>query len=33
MAVTEFGRSLLGLAGANSLEFDEKTPHPVVTLM
>jgi CTP synthase len=33
MAVIEFGRDVLGLAGANSLEFDEKTPHPVVTLM
>jgi len=33
MAVIEFGRSQLGLAGANSLEFDEATPHPVVTLM
>ena len=25
--------NMLGLAGANSLEFDEATPHPVVTLM
>jgi CTP synthase len=33
MAVIEFGRQVLGLEGANSLEFDEKTPHPVVTLM
>jgi len=33
MAVIEFGRDVLGLKGANSLEFDEKTPHPVVTLM
>jgi len=33
MAVIEFGRDAVGLAGANSLEFDEKTPHPVVTLM
>jgi CTP synthase len=33
MAVIEFGRDVLGLAGANSLEFDEGTPHPVVTLM
>ncbi len=33
MAVIEFGRHVLGLAGANSLEFDEKTPHPVVTLL
>ena len=33
MAVIEFGRSVLGLERANSLEFDEQTPHPVVTLM
>jgi CTP synthase len=33
MAVIEFARDVLGLSGANSLEFDEKTPHPVVTLM
>ncbi|HVO19441.1 MAG TPA: CTP synthase [Anaeromyxobacter sp.] len=33
MAVIEFGRNLLGLERANSLEFDEATPHPVVTLM
>jgi CTP synthase len=33
MAVIEFGRTVLGLDQANSLEFDEKTPHPVVTLM
>ena len=33
MAVIEFGRSVLGLERANSLEFDEATPHPVVTLM
>ncbi len=33
MAVIEFGRDLLGLERANSLEFDEATPHPVVTLM
>jgi len=33
MAVIEFARDVLGLAGANSLEFDDKTPHPVVTLM
>ena len=32
MAVIEFARAL-GLSNANSLEFDEKTPHPVVTLM
>jgi CTP synthase len=33
MAVIEFGRAVLGLDRANSLEFDEHTPHPVVTLM
>jgi len=33
MAVIEFGRDVLGLEKANSLEFDEATPHPVVTLM
>jgi CTP synthase len=33
MAVVEYARSVLGLAGANSLEFDERTPHPVITLM
>ncbi|MHB1843299.1 MAG: CTP synthase [Deltaproteobacteria bacterium] len=33
MAVIEYGRNIVGLLGANSLEFDEKTPHPVVTLM
>ncbi|MGC4119138.1 MAG: CTP synthase [Myxococcales bacterium] len=33
MAVIEYGRDVVGLKGANSLEFDEKTPHPVVTLM
>jgi CTP synthase len=33
MAVIEFARDALGLAGANSLEFDPATPHPVVTLM
>jgi CTP synthase len=33
MAVIEFGRDVLGLERANSLEFDEATPHPVVTLM
>jgi CTP synthase len=33
MAVIEYARSVLGLTGANSTEFDEKTPHPVVTWM
>ncbi|HYH97105.1 glutamine amidotransferase-related protein, partial [Hyalangium sp.] len=33
MAVVEFSRTVLGLKDANSLEFNEHTPHPVVTLM
>ncbi|HLL01895.1 MAG TPA: CTP synthase [Myxococcaceae bacterium] len=33
MAVVEFSRSVLGLKDANSLEFDEHTTNPVVTLM
>ncbi|MBX7115510.1 MAG: CTP synthase [Myxococcaceae bacterium] len=33
MAVIEYARNVLNLTNANSLEFDEKTPHPVVTLM
>jgi CTP synthase len=33
MAVVEFSRNVLGLAGANSVEFDEKTPHPVISLL
>ena len=33
MAAIEFARNVLGLSGANSLEFDEATPHPVVSLM
>jgi CTP synthase len=33
MAVVEYTRNVLGLAGANSIEFDERTPHPVVSLM
>ncbi|AGC42487.1 CTP synthetase [Myxococcus stipitatus DSM 14675] len=33
MAVVEFSRGVLGLTTANSLEFSEHTPHPVVTLM
>ncbi len=33
MAVVEFARNVCGLAGANSSEFDEKTPHPVIHLM
>jgi CTP synthase len=33
MALVEFGRNVLGLAGANSIEFDPETKYPVVTLM
>jgi CTP synthase len=33
MAVIEYARTVLGLPTANSLEFDEHTPDPVVTLM
>jgi CTP synthase len=33
MATIEYARNVLGLDRANSLEFDEATPHPVVTLM
>jgi CTP synthase len=33
MAVVEFARSVLGLTGANSIEFDERTAHPVISLM
>ncbi|MGH9226621.1 MAG: CTP synthase [Acidimicrobiales bacterium] len=31
--VIEFARNALGLAGANSSEFDSDTPHPVIDLM
>jgi len=33
MAVVEFARNVLGLQNANSVEFDEKTPHPVISLL
>ncbi|MEK6683601.1 MAG: CTP synthase [Nitrospirota bacterium] len=32
-AAIEFGRNVAGLAGANSSEFDPKTPHPVIGLI
>ena len=32
-AVIEFARNVCGMAGANSSEFDEKTPAPVIDLM
>jgi CTP synthase len=31
--VIEYARNVCGLEGANSLEFDESTPHPVVSTM
>jgi CTP synthase len=33
MAVVEFARNVLGLADANSAEFDEKTSNPVIHIM
>jgi CTP synthase len=33
VAVIEFARNVLGLAEANSSEFDPQTPHPVIDLM
>ncbi len=33
LAVVEFARSVCGLQGANSSEFDPSTPHPVIDLM
>ena len=33
VAVVEFARHVLGLRGANSTEFDPRTPHPVINLM
>ena len=33
MAVIEYARNVLGLTGANSTEMDERTPHPVISLM
>lgn len=32
-ATIEFARNVAGLAGANSAEFDERSPHPVIHLM
>lgn len=32
-AVIELARNVCGLAGANSTEFDPKTPHPVISLL
>lgn len=33
MAVVEFARNVANLKGANSVEFDAHTPHPVIALM
>ena len=33
VAVIEFARNVLGMAGANSTEFDAQTPYPVIDLM
>lgn len=33
VALLEFARHALGLAGANSTEFDPTTPHPVISLL
>ncbi len=33
VATIEFARNVAGLAGANSTEFDPKTPHPVIALI
>jgi len=33
IAVIEFARNVCGLAGANSTEFDQQSPHPVICLL
>ncbi|MGF1656798.1 MAG: CTP synthase [Verrucomicrobiales bacterium] len=33
VAVIEFARNVAGLTGANSTEFDTRTPHPVISLL
>jgi len=33
LACVEFARNVSGLERANSIEFDEQTPHPIITLM
>src|SRR6202142_171731 len=33
IATIEFARDVCGLAGANSTEFDQKSPHPVICLL
>ena len=33
MAVVEFARNVCGMHGANSTEFDQNTPYPVIDIM
>jgi CTP synthase len=33
LAVVEFARNVAGFAGANSTEFDENTPYPVIDIL
>ena len=33
LTLVEFARNVLGLEGANSIEFDEETPHPMIYLI
>ncbi len=33
IAVVEFARTVLGMEGANSAEFDPETPYPVIDLL
>jgi len=33
LAVIEFARNVVGLSGANSTEFDENTPYPVIDIL
>lgn len=33
VAIIEYARNVVGLAGANSTEFDKNTPHPVIALI
>jgi CTP synthase len=33
IATIEYARNVIGLAGANSTEFDKKSPHPVIDLL
>ena len=33
LTLVEFARNVLGLEGANSIEFDENTPHPMIYLI